>query len=1202
MSTGRTRRWLSGVACAAVRGTCITGAGVGLLLTLAPGGCAARGARGVDGAGDASQAPAAPYRPLRDLASRQAAKPDARAIGAPALPGLSGEARPTPAPDDPRARLDVDAALASLTPLPVVEPSPDAEPPDPRAVSLYIAARAKMLEGRAAEALRDLEAAAREDPRASAVWREQGEALLALGRRASAMQAFRRAVDLGLREPRTLWLVGREEIRAGRDEAGAACFAAARSMSRGPVVTIDLGEALGRLGFLRASRDVLEEGLQNLRPPTGPTRDIAELGAIFRRRGELWMRVVDLSLALGEEDRATRALDAAADAPGVDQSGVLARRVDALLRAGKSAQAALLVLGGLVDDDGRVNTHATPLLAFIARETSAGPALGESAPDALRLLGGRGTPTTAGQVARAVAAALPEQEARRVLEAHLASGTEDVSSVRALLDLYADAADGARALAQAARARPLGAATIADGLMQHGRNLDEIVAALGKSRDPAGVLLAAVSNTKLSRPQEALRLLASGRPDEALDAAWEAARAGAAIDAGDDAARDAALASLASLAATGRDDAAIAYATSLAGAGRWDEALRALHPVLREAADHPVGLLLLGAELHARSGDVAGAEALVRRAVAADRYDERGYEALLAFHSREGTRPDERALAEAARALRDALPDSRVARLIAARELASRALWPQADAALRGLMPPDGEDPVALGLLVSVWEESVKSGPELATSGREWLRARLASRPRAPSLVIAAARVDSALGDGAGAEASLASFAEAWPMGEVLRTREQIVRGVLQDPERADELAMQRLARGPRTFDAGLELAELHLRRGRAREAADALERAMPEGFRPTEAQSSRVLALLGSLRAEVLGTRAPDADRMFELALARGVALSPQLQITRVMLIAAGAPDDTQRLIDAIDEAGSTDAELKLGAVARVARVLADLERPGPVLRFLPRAAGLFTPVNIELLFEWFRLTVVRGTAEDVRRFVDEADPGVMFDVLEQVEVEVDRPDDPALYRGALAYYLGVNLSSLERTPEAIAAYRRALELDPSHAWTMNNLGYVLLETGGDIAECERLIERAHELLPGEHNVTDSLAWVRYLRGHLEDRPDAPGAVSLLRRAVEEEGGDDNPTILDHYADALWRVGRRADALVRWRQSRQILDLLAAQADAQRRPGTADNPVMSRLRTDRDRVREKIEAAENGREPGVAPMTHAPGVQGGKE
>lgn len=100
--------------------------------------------------------------------------------------------------------------------------------------------------------------------------------------------------------------------------------------------------------------------------------------------------------------------------------------------------------------------------------------------------------------------------------------------------------------------------------------------------------------------------------------------------------------------------------------------------------------------------------------------------------------------------------------------------------------------------------------------------------------------------------------------------------------------------------------------------------------------------------------------------------------------------------------------------------------------------------------------------------------------------------PRDPSLL-GNYANLLG----RLRRYEEAIALYRRALELAPSHAEAWTNLGLTLLEIG-DAAGARAALERAVAQRP-----QSSPAWAALGRA-LRAVRDLEGAATALRRAVE--------------------------------------------------------------------------------------------------
>jgi tetratricopeptide (TPR) repeat protein len=114
------------------------------------------------------------------------------------------------------------------------------------------------------------------------------------------------------------------------------------------------------------------------------------------------------------------------------------------------------------------------------------------------------------------------------------------------------------------------------------------------------------------------------------------------------------------------------------------------------------------------------------------------------------------------------------------------------------------------------------------------------------------------------------------------------------------------------------------------------------------------------------------------------------------------------------------------------------------------------------------------------------------------------------------------------ERWEDAVAAYRRVVELDPTYAAAWNNLG-LLLHRLGRYAEARRAYETALAQDP-------RLAEAAYNLGALdEDLGDAAAAIRHYRRALELQ-----PDYADaHFnlASALAREGRNAEALVHWRR-----------------------------------------------------------------
>ncbi|GJQ29784.1 MAG: hypothetical protein HBSAPP03_16680 [Phycisphaerae bacterium] len=1148
---------------------------------------------------------------LVSLAHRQARTPDARAMAIPPLTGLDPQtfARSTSTSVDPRWVMPLPDAVASVPPLEPPLPSPDES--DPRAVSLYASARLKLLNGKPAEALADLDAALRLDPGSGAIWRELGDAQNTLGRRATAITSYQRAVDRGVREPRVLLLLARDHARGGRHDRSIALLAAAHereSSTNGPLAPVLLAEmapSFQELGYFTAARDALETALAGLADPGAGARSLPEIATLARRRGELWVRAGDLSVRLGDDTRAAAAYERAWTSPGIDPRDVLDRVIYLELRQGRSARAAMVLLSHLIDPDGRIDDRALPLLRLLAQQTDAGDAMAHAMEGLLSDAASAGTPTTRSRLARAGATSLPPARALPLLRTQALANPRDAET---LIDLLAASGSGKGAvpdLLAIVTADPSAAGAIADAILAFGVRVDDLIAALASDSSPAGVLLHAALSAKLGLPARALDRLQTSQGQGDTRAALLAARAMLLLTLGDErGARDGAERFASMIAQDSSPVARRLLGDVWRTLGEHARALEAIAPAA-DAPDATPGLLLDAAEIAAEAGDGARTLEFLRRARLADRFDERVYDALLTLHAPGGLLADERLFAQAARDLREAVPSSRLVRVLTAQDFIARALWPQAQEQLLSLMDSRLEGGQALHLLTTVWERAAESHPDLTRGGRTWLAARLAERPQAPALRMALARVECALKNPHAAETLLAERLAVWPMPEMARLREWIVREHLHESARADALALDRLASAPPTFENAAERAELQLQRGDRAQAAEGMAVAVRALSTLNQARQRTVLDFLARIASgsQPTGDEARACLSLFEAAKERGLPMPTGLRLAQLSLLAGAAPDDPSALVRAATSLAADAPELLFPACVRIAAALSALDQPGPALRFLPAAAAAFTPPNDDLLHEWYRLSVVRGTQEDLERFLSTADASRMLTLIVRAGEEIELPDDRALHAVELNYAVANALSTLDRTDLAVWAYRRILRSHPEHGWTCNNLGYLLLEQGGDLNESDRLIAIAHRQLPDDYHVTDSLAWVRYKRGVLEDVTDAAGnvttqgALSLLKLAVDFQGGNLDNTILDHYGDALWRAGRTKEAASQWTQARRLLEDTLAPWDMRKaaQPTLEDPPIVTRLRKDLEVTKAKLEAVAAGKEPAIAPLAEKP-------
>lgn len=127
------------------------------------------------------------------------------------------------------------------------------------------------------------------------------------------------------------------------------------------------------------------------------------------------------------------------------------------------------------------------------------------------------------------------------------------------------------------------------------------------------------------------------------------------------------------------------------------------------------------------------------------------------------------------------------------------------------------------------------------------------------------------------------------------------------------------------------------------------------------------------------------------------------------------------------------------------------------------------------------------------------------------------ERPDEPdvLLEASMVAEKLGRH-EDMERWA------RSAIALRPDDALGQNALGYSLADRNVRLAEADRLLTRAVRLQPDSAAIIDSLGWLRFRQGKLEE------AVRLLRQA---KGLMADAEISAHLGEALWKSGQKEEA-----------------------------------------------------------------------
>ena len=100
---------------------------------------------------------------------------------------------------------------------------------------------------------------------------------------------------------------------------------------------------------------------------------------------------------------------------------------------------------------------------------------------------------------------------------------------------------------------------------------------------------------------------------------------------------------------------------------------------------------------------------------------------------------------------------------------------------------------------------------------------------------------------------------------------------------------------------------------------------------------------------------------------------------------------------------------------------------------------------------------------------------------------------------------------------------YEQILKIQPDHPIALNNLAYMLAESGADLDQAMTMAQRAKQKLPQDSNVADTLGWI-YIKKNLSDP-----AITIFRELVRVE--PDRSTYHFHLAMALAQKGDKASA-----------------------------------------------------------------------
>ncbi len=122
----------------------------------------------------------------------------------------------------------------------------------------------------------------------------------------------------------------------------------------------------------------------------------------------------------------------------------------------------------------------------------------------------------------------------------------------------------------------------------------------------------------------------------------------------------------------------------------------------------------------------------------------------------------------------------------------------------------------------------------------------------------------------------------------------------------------------------------------------------------------------------------------------------------------------------------------------------------------------------------------------------------------------------------------------NIGRDKECFAAYRKAITLNPKNATALNNYAYHLAWVGASLPRALELARQAVALEPKNATFLDTLAWVHFKMGNLEE-------AKRVQQSALSFDGNKNGEIALHYGDILNAMGNTFLAHTYWRKALEL-------------------------------------------------------------
>jgi tetratricopeptide (TPR) repeat protein len=130
------------------------------------------------------------------------------------------------------------------------------------------------------------------------------------------------------------------------------------------------------------------------------------------------------------------------------------------------------------------------------------------------------------------------------------------------------------------------------------------------------------------------------------------------------------------------------------------------------------------------------------------------------------------------------------------------------------------------------------------------------------------------------------------------------------------------------------------------------------------------------------------------------------------------------------------------------------------------------------------------------------------------------------------LLYARALIAEKVDRVDIAESDLLKVLSIEPKNSDALNALGYTLADKTERYQEAKEYIQKAAELVPDDPAIMDSLGWVNYRLGELQE------ALKWLSMAFERLV---DAEIAAHYGEVLWQSNQKDKAREVWKKGQEV-------------------------------------------------------------